>query len=44
MSENRSPEVTAVATGPGTATTVIPAGEPAGKVLAQRELQSRGGP
>src|SRR5699024_1410847 len=30
--------------GTGTATTVIPAGEPAGKVLAQRELQSRGGP
>ena len=45
MSENRMPEADVDATDAGTVTTtVIPAGEPAGKILAERELQSRSGP
>lgn len=45
MSENRMPEAAVDATGAGTVTTtVIPAGEPAGKTLAERELQTRSGP
>ncbi len=45
MSENRMPEAEVDATGAGAVTTtVIPAGEPAGKILAERELQSRSGP
>ncbi|MEH6381015.1 MAG: threonine--tRNA ligase, partial [Dietzia cercidiphylli] len=39
------PEADVDATDAGTVTTtVIPAGEPAGKILAERELQSRSGP
>ncbi|WP_291081934.1 threonine--tRNA ligase [Dietzia sp. UBA5065] len=39
------PEAEVDATGAGAVTTtVIPAGEPAGKILAERELQSRSGP
>ena len=44
MSENRMPQADVDATGAATVTTVIPAGEPAGKILAERELQSRSGP
>ena len=44
MSENRMPETDVDVTGAATVTTVIPAGEPAGKILAERELQSRSGP
>lgn len=44
MSENRMPEADVDVTGAATVTTVIPAGEPAGKILAERELQSRSGP
>ena len=44
MSENRIPETDVDATGAAPVTTVVPAGEPAGKILAERELQSRSGP
>ena len=44
MSENRTPEAAVDATDAGTATTLVPSGEPVGKILAERELQTRSGP
>src|SRR5699024_3733878 len=44
VSEKRQPEADVDVTGAAALTTVIPGGEPAGKTLAERELQSRGGP